>query len=369
MSYKKNTAGQKVSFLAYSIATGLPVIGDSANITAQISIDFGAMSALTDTNPIELDSANAKGVYVFDLSQAETNGDVLSITAASATSNVSLDAVNIYTTEAVDFSALETKIDTIDTNVDAILVDTDELQGNQGDWATATGFATAISLGITDGKCSSILADTDELQTNQGDWVTATGYATASSLSITNSNVNAIKTKTDQLTFTVANQVDSNSLTGGTSPSAIYDYFVDGSREDLFKADVSSLATSASISALNDFDPANDTVARVTLVDTTTTNTDMTSGTSPSAIYTYFTDASREDAFKADVSLLATASSLAGVEVKVDGIKSQTDQLVFVGGKVNANVAGGGSGSSAFIGGPIVMKISDDSIITMNTEN
>lgn len=42
-----------------------------------------------------------------------------------------------------------------------------------------------------------------------------------------------------------------------------------------FKADVSALATQASIDALNDFDPANDTVARVTLVDTTTTNTDM----------------------------------------------------------------------------------------------
>ena len=41
------------------------------------------------------------------------------------------------------------------------------------------------------------------------------------------------------------------------------------------QADVSSLATSASIAALNDFDPVNDVVARVTLVDTTTSNTDM----------------------------------------------------------------------------------------------
>ena len=41
------------------------------------------------------------------------------------------------------------------------------------------------------------------------------------------------------------------------------------------QADVSALATSAEIAALNDFDPANDTVARVTLVDTTTANTDM----------------------------------------------------------------------------------------------
>ena len=37
-----------------------------------------------------------------------------------------------------------------------------------------------------------------------------------------------------------------------------------------FKADVSGLASQASIDALNDFDPATDTVARVTLVDTVT---------------------------------------------------------------------------------------------------
>ena len=131
MSYNKNTAGQKVSFLAYSIATGLPVIGDSANITATISIDFGTSAALSDVNPVELDSTNFPGHYVFDLSQAETNGDVLSITAASATANVQLDSVNIYTTEPVDFSALETKIDTIDTVVDAILVDTGTTIPNQ----------------------------------------------------------------------------------------------------------------------------------------------------------------------------------------------------------------------------------------------
>jgi len=31
------------------------------------------------------------------------------------------------------------KIQTVDTNVDSVLADTNELQGNQGDWATATG--------------------------------------------------------------------------------------------------------------------------------------------------------------------------------------------------------------------------------------
>ena len=38
------------------------------------------------------------------------------------------------------------------------------------------------------------------------------------------SDITAIKTKTDQLAFTVSNQVDANSLTGGTSPADIWTY-------------------------------------------------------------------------------------------------------------------------------------------------
>lgn len=67
----------------------------------------------------------------------------------------------------------------------------------------------------------SILADTNELQTNQGDWLTATGFA--STLDVTSA------------------------------------------RDDI----------QADISGLNNFDPAADIVANVSLVDTTTTNSDM----------------------------------------------------------------------------------------------
>ena len=55
------------------------------------------------------------------------------------------------------------------------------------------------------------LADTADLQTNQGNWLTATGFSTSAALATVDTNVDAIKAKTDDLTFTVANQVDSNS--------------------------------------------------------------------------------------------------------------------------------------------------------------
>jgi len=75
-----------------------------------------------------------------------------------------------------------------------------------------------------------------------------TDLATAANLATVDTVVDAVKVKTDQLTFTVTNQVDANSLTGGTSAAAIYTYFTDGSREDVFKADVTVLNGSGSIS-------------------------------------------------------------------------------------------------------------------------
>ena len=63
------------------------------------------------------------------------------------------------------------------------------------------------------------------------------------------SDVTAIKAKTDQLAFSVANQVDANSLTGGSDATA-----------------ANQTAISNAIAALNDFDPASDVVANVTTV-------------------------------------------------------------------------------------------------------
>ncbi len=68
-----------------------------------------------------------------------------------------------------------------------------------------------------------------------------------------NSDIIAIKAKTDQLTFTVAGQVDANALTGGGGDDAatIYSYFTALARADAFKADVSGLATASSLATVS----------------------------------------------------------------------------------------------------------------------
>lgn len=108
-------------------------------------------------------------------------------------------------------SILEDTGTTIPATLSTILADTNELQTNQGDWATAdvSGLATAAALATVDANVDSILvdtgtsipatlttilADTSELQTNQGNWVTAdvSGLATAAALATVDTNVDAI---------------------------------------------------------------------------------------------------------------------------------------------------------------------------------
>jgi len=102
MSYIKNKAGQKIGLIANNSTTGLPQTGDAANITAKISKDFGVAASVSDTNPTELDAVNFPGVYVFDLTQSETNADVLTIKATSTTANVSLEIKTIETADLTD---------------------------------------------------------------------------------------------------------------------------------------------------------------------------------------------------------------------------------------------------------------------------
>ena len=92
------------------------------------------------------------------------------------------------------------------------------------------GTDSANTVAPNNASITSILADTNELQTNQGDWATA--------------DVSGIETKVEA-----------------------------DARQVLLIAEAD--ATQADIAALNDFDPTSDAVANVTLVATTTTNSDM----------------------------------------------------------------------------------------------
>lgn len=86
---QKNVAGQKWIVYAWNITTHAPVTGDAANITANLRLDGGGADATDDVNPTELED----GYYIFDISRAESNADLILISPASSTGSVQVDGV------------------------------------------------------------------------------------------------------------------------------------------------------------------------------------------------------------------------------------------------------------------------------------
>ena len=97
----KNVASQKVAVYAHDTSADAPKTGDAANITAYISKDGAADVQSNDVNPSEIDAATMEGVYVFDLTQAETNCDLFILCAESSTANVSHEPIIAYTVDYV----------------------------------------------------------------------------------------------------------------------------------------------------------------------------------------------------------------------------------------------------------------------------
>ena len=204
MAIYKNVASQILAVYAYDSTDASSKIDDQASITAQISKDGAATAATNDTNPTQLDPTDAPGIYLFTMTQAETDADLIILYAKSATSNILLEPLTIYTTPgnstAIDVNAIQVEgadatdqinaacdtavadaslataanLATVDGIVDSILADTAELQTDDipGTLATMTG-----KIDVIDGIADNILADTAELQTDDipGTLTTMTG--------------------------------------------------------------------------------------------------------------------------------------------------------------------------------------------------
>ncbi len=86
--FKKNVSGQKWLVFAFDRTDNTPKTGDAANITAKIRKDSAAAAGTNDTNPTEIED----GYYEFDLTQAETNADVLDLLPESSTADIQVVA-------------------------------------------------------------------------------------------------------------------------------------------------------------------------------------------------------------------------------------------------------------------------------------
>ena len=288
--------------------------------------------------------------------------------ARNTTAQTVIDALTIEIDGLNDFNPAT------DTVARVTLVDTTTVNTDMVD-VSALALEASVQ-GLNDVSASDVYAEFTALSNADAFKADVTALATSAQIAALN-DFNPATDTVARVTLVDTTTVNSDmvdvtgmaleaSVQALNDPSAadIYNYFTDLTRANLFKADVTSLATSADISALNDFDPATDIVARVTLVDTTTTNTDMVdvSGLATSAevaslndlslseivngvwdedqslhttagtfgayldgqvtsaggddaatIYAFFTAGSNEDAFKANVSGLATSAEVAAL--------------------------------------------------------
>lgn len=263
----KNVASQKVVVYAFDSTTNLPKTGDAANLTTYVNKDFAGVNVLGDTSATEVDATNAKGYYIFDLTQAETNGDCLLFSAKSTTSNIVVLAMPavVFTTPA-NFTALAITAGGI-AQADLQTIKTQSVTCAGG--VTVPAATLASTTNITAGTIATVTTLTN-LPAITANWLTAAGIA-ASALNgkgdwmvsytqptgflaatfpsgtvanTTNITAGTIATVTNQLTaaqiatglwqdttagdFTTASSIGKSLYTSGAVPGAAGGHFIAG---------------------------------------------------------------------------------------------------------------------------------------------
>jgi hypothetical protein len=181
-----------------------------ATATALATVDSNVDAILVDTNELQTNQGN----------WVTATGFATSAALATVDANVDAILVDTGTTLPATLSTIDGKVDTVDTVVDGIQTDLSNGTDGLGAIKTAvdaiptsaapsaasiadavldealSGHTTAGSLGKAvadiESDATAILADTNELQTNQGDWATATGFATSAALATVDANVDSI---------------------------------------------------------------------------------------------------------------------------------------------------------------------------------
>lgn len=221
--------------LASSDDAVLAVLGTPAG--ASLAADVAAVQADTNDLQTRLPAALVSGRI--DASVGAMAANVMTAAAAAADLTTELQA-GLATAAAL--STLDGKVDVIDGVVDAILVDTAEI-GVAG--AGLTALATAANLatvaGYLDTEIAAILADTNELQT---DWTNGGRLDLL---------VDAIKAKTDALPASPA--AVSDIPTAGAIADAVHDEVVEGTVTLRQSIRLHNSALGGKVAGLDTFNP------------------------------------------------------------------------------------------------------------------
>jgi hypothetical protein len=163
----KNVASQKLAVYAYDTSANGAKTGDAANITCYISKDGAAAAQSNDVNPTELDNTNMQGVYIFDLTQAETNCDLFKAVPVSSTADIILDPIMIYTVPP-NFTTMGIESDGDLTKVNSLDGHTVQTGDNYTRLGAPAGASVSADIASVKSDSGSILTDTADMQPKLG---------------------------------------------------------------------------------------------------------------------------------------------------------------------------------------------------------
>lgn len=258
-------------------ASALSTLQTSVN-TIDDFLDTEIADILADTNELQTDWTNGGRLdLLVDAIKAKTDNlpadpaDASDIASSFSTVNTKLDTIDDFLdTEIAAILADTNELQTDWTNggrldllIDAIKAKTDNLPADPADASDIAALFATVNTKLDtiddflDTEVAAILADTNELQT---DWVDGGRLdlildARASQASVDavddyiDTEIAAIKAKTDQLTFTVANQIDANDIdrTGYALTTTEHTNIADA----LLKRDWTAVGGTAARSVLN----------------------------------------------------------------------------------------------------------------------
>jgi hypothetical protein len=236
----------------------------------------------------------------------------------NSSSQVHLDDITITGVASTDYQYTAESLDQApspdNTSISAILADTADLQANQGQWLTATGFSPSRYYTFADSSGTDYVDVYTEIGVVKNlpkvqkaiVRLKLSGTASSSSdwrlkLHVPSGNpssgfdlLDGVTLPTSLSNYILQAEVDITSCDNVDGSWSIvfedFNYYgsvlsIDDAAVEFSDVPIASVggdataanqtAISNAIAALNDFDPLNETVANVTLVATTTTNTDM----------------------------------------------------------------------------------------------
>ena len=169
-----STTGEGLAALVYNTASltcyyRKGATGTATAITLATQTVGGAWSS---GGFVQVDATNMPGVYRLDVPDTVVSAEGFVTIYFQGAANLVPTALRVdcraLPSDMIKISGDATAADDLDARLDSVLADTNDLQTNQGDWATASGFATPSN--VTDAQ--------DTIIASGSNWATATGFST-----------------------------------------------------------------------------------------------------------------------------------------------------------------------------------------------